>query len=183
MRIIVFPIVVLTAYIAPAAAYEVIFHQGFEGEQFPPEGWDIYDFWLLYPGHDSNTCVWTYIESREDHRYINSPPIELESGNIYTVRFYYKYEFSGWIDIRAWFSLDDDTGSYFDVFFHEMLYWEKAELTIDVPDTANSGQFGIYGYPHEFGAWFELYLDDFSVIHTATSVVPSSFGRVKAAYR
>ncbi len=167
----------------PAAGYEVIFHQGFEGEQFPPEGWDVYNFWLLNPGHDSNSCVWAYITSREDHCHINSPAIELESGDVYTVRFYYQFEFSGWIDIWASFTLDDENVNYFDVFFNQTSYWEKAELTIEVPDTANSGRFHIYGYPHEFDAWFKLYLDDFSVIHTATGVTPTSFGHIKAAYR
>jgi hypothetical protein len=182
MRVLILLVVISLVYVSPAAAYEVIFHQGFEGEQFPPEGWDLRGFQHVSPGHDSDWCVYGTVFSMEYSIHAESPDVYLESGDIYTLRFYEECWTYGSVTIRERFYFDD--GTYVE-FGPKSLRspWSKTELNIEIPLTTNYGYFLICGWPDDHDSGILLYLDDFSVIHTATSITPASLGRVKAAYR
>jgi hypothetical protein len=165
----------------PANGYEVIFHEGFEDDQFPPEGWSLYGT-RFCPGHDSYWCALCTVWGSEYSIWVESPEVVLESGEVYTVRFYEECVYYGWV--TAWDRFYFDDGTY--VEFGSRCVpapWFKKEINVEVPATAESGSFAIYAQPEDMTSGVEMYLDDFSIVHTATRIEPTSLGALKAIYR
>jgi hypothetical protein len=163
-------------------AYEVIFHEGFEGEQFPPLGWEYLTFERSTPGYHSGHCAYAEVVPGGNYAYLQSPYIDLIPGDEYTFRVYARAELYYYGTHGVGFQFDDGSSVSLDHPFYSY-GWTKSEETVGVPETATSGYFKARGEPYSWEDWFLWYLDDFSVIHTATAVTPTSLSRVKAAYR
>jgi hypothetical protein len=182
MRVIVLFVVIMSGYIYPAAAYEYIFHEGFEGEQFPPEGWDEYGVWRVEGGYQSDWCADISAHLHEKS-WLISPDIPLNGGEIYTIRFHSKLvSYYGWVETYAMFAFDDGLPVIFYVQFYEDI-WVNVEVNIQCPESANSGYFDFYAESMEQLAWIDWYLDDFLIAGTAVPIETKSFGSVKALFR
>ncbi len=170
----------LSAQTVPS--YEVIFHEGFEGDHFPPPGWEYLTFEPFSPGYRSESCAYAEVVPGGNNAYLWSSDIALMPGDKYTFRVYARAELYYYGSHGVGFRFDDGSGVSLDHPFYSY-GWTKCEETVEVPETVTSGYFRAYGEPYSWDDWFVWYLDDFYVIHTATAVAPASFGRVKAVYR
>ena len=167
----------------PAAGYEVIFHQGFEGGQFPPEGWEAYgEVEHHSPGYDSEWCA-RLIGSVFYYTTLTSKEVGVNSGELYEFRIYSRTWGDGWHTAVVYF--DDTPSISFDLPYlvFEGYYWTLFSIQGYAPDTADNAHFVFTCGNTDPGIWFNWDIDNVSVIHTATAVTPTSFGYIKAAYR
>lgn len=187
MRVTVLLIVMLFAYISPAAAYEVIFHQGFEGEQFPPEGWLGIYVMQSDKGYGSNYSAMIYFNHDRGYCWsrLKSPEIYLEGGELYTFRYYSKYlSFGSCIDSYAKVIFDtEDAYTFYNFMGDED--WTEIGLNLNAPTGASKAYLDYYisYWSDELSDNTYWWIDEVSVVKTATAVAPASLGRVKAAYR
>jgi hypothetical protein len=167
-----------------AAAYEVIFHEGFEGEQFPPAGWETYGWVEHYsPGYDSEWCAESIPTYPDKNCSVTSREVDIESGELYEFRFYSRTSSDGLH--RAAVHFDDSSSVFVDLPYIVIggYDWTQFSMQVYAPDTASNVHFNFRSYYIDPGIWFYWYIDNVSIIHTATSVTPASFGHIKAVYR
>ena len=182
-------IIVLIALLfsLPAAGYEVIFHQGFEGEQFPPDGWTYGgagSFERAFGGYESEGCGRIMSFMSEGYE-VESCDIPITGGELYEFRIYSSA--SEERDGYHWAAVFFDEGTYYSLglpFFVPGWYdWTLFAIQEYAPLDAEYVYFVFScGHPGltEYITWR---FDNVSVIHTATTVTPTSLGCIKAAYR
>jgi len=181
-------IVFITTLLFPlsVAAYEVIFHQGFEREQFPPEGWEASgDVVRFIGGYESEWCASlnSFYESQSS---FISAEIPISPGELYEFRIhacaFAQHDGIHYAEIRFDNGYDVSLGlpSYPDF---EGYDWTLFSIQEPAPCDASTVRF--FFTCQSFGMMFGMSfsIDNVSVIHTATAVAPASLGRVKALYR
>jgi hypothetical protein len=167
----------------PAAGYEVIFHQGFEGEQFPPAGWEDDGFGKYTPGYESEWCAYAY-SFLSLYRWLQSCHIPIIGGELYEFRIVSKCVNTGRGFHTAGIRFDDDTGYSLGLPHNpESYYWTMFAIQVYAPVGSETVIFSFACEAPGSSEYIEWYIDNVSIIHTATGVTPVSFGRVKAAYR
>jgi hypothetical protein len=186
MRVIVLVVVILSVYTPPATAYEVIFHQVFEGEQFPPAGWEAYgDVVRFIGGYESEwcACLNSFYESQSSFISVEIPinPGELYEFRIHACAFA-QHDGIHYAEIRFdnGYSASLGLPSYPSF---EGYDWTLFSIQESTPSDASTVHF--FFTCQSFGMMFGMSfsIDNVSIIHTATGITPASLGRVKAAYR
>lgn len=188
MRLVVFSVVLLSASVFTAAPYEVIFHEGFEGDQFPPAGWTYGgtgSFERVQAGYESEWCG-QMSTSMSEGMWVRSCEIPITGGELYDFRFFSatRVDRTGHHGASVFF--DDD--SYFPFGLSEIVPypgydWTSFAVQEYAPADAEYVYFRFWcSHPGmlEYMLWS---IDNVSVIHTATTITPSSLGRVKVLYR
>ncbi len=171
----------LTFAAPQVSGFEVLFHEGFEGFEFPPEEWVAHFFVHSSPGHNSNWCAEAKDPTYSYSAKIYSPDIALDSGKVHILRFYSKYSGDVTLVTDAKFCLDDSSIIVFDIPEHNH-DWTKIEIEVRIPGTATYGYFSVNGGPSDDPEQFSWSLDDFYAFTTAVPVEPVSLGRIKATF-
>jgi hypothetical protein len=171
----------------PVTAFEVIFHQGFEGDQFPPPGWEGLSVYQDDDGYNSyhSAVIYRPMDRGHEGYSLESPKINILGVHYYTFRYYAKNLICGPLD-EAYARLIFDVGDPFDFYScFGGVDWEEEEATLSPPENATTVYFRFYFSPNDQTSWFDAlwWIDEVSVIKTATSVEPASLGYIKAAYR
>jgi hypothetical protein len=178
----IFTLITLAFAASRVYGFDVLFHGGFEGFWFPPEGWITHYFVRSSPGHNSECCAEAKDATGPYNAKMYSPDIVLDSGEVHVLRFYSKYSSNVPLVSDAKFYLDDNSVIVFTIPEYDHS-WTKVEIEVRIPGTAMSGYFSITGGPSEDPEVFSWSLDNFYVFSTATLVQPFSFGRIKTAFR
>ncbi|UCE27106.1 MAG: hypothetical protein JSW52_12285 [Candidatus Coatesbacteria bacterium] len=152
MRIIICSIVLLTAYVTPAGAYEVIFHEGFEGDQFPSAGWTVYG-WVEHSlgGYESEWCA-ELIDIFGYGSELKSVEIPIIGGELFEFRIYASAYASGMAWHYASIHFDEGSDSYFelpDISFGDGYPWTSYTIQEHIPEAANTVHF-----------WFTCYVPE-----------------------
>ena len=176
----------LLTYLFPAAAYEVIFHQGFEGDQFPPAGWSESNIMHYEGGYQSDWSLLFYRTMEKSHEwyFLSSPKVPISDASLYTFRYYSREETGPLRESYARVVFDVGDPVNLDPHFGGS-DWGKVEATKHPPLSATEAYFSFFFEPWDDRYWFPVnwWIDNVSVVETATAIAPASLGRVKAAYR
>ncbi|UCE26717.1 MAG: hypothetical protein JSW52_10275 [Candidatus Coatesbacteria bacterium] len=177
----VIAILLMTATLT--AGYEVIFHEGFEGEQFPPAGWIGSGFEKYSPGYESEWCAYAY-SFLSLHYWLQSCHIPIIGGELYEFRIVSECSNTGRGYHIAGIRFDDDTGYSLGLPHNPESYgWTMFAIQVYAPVDSETVIFHFACEAPGSSEYIEWCIDDVSVIHTAAGVTPASMGHVQAVYR
>ncbi|UCH78875.1 MAG: hypothetical protein JSU81_02705 [Candidatus Coatesbacteria bacterium] len=172
--------------VSAALASEVVIKENFNKTEFPPEGWILYGWsWkrkVEIRGGKENGYAHFYSERTIQYHELKSPPVYIEPGQVYFIKFLYRYTETGTVSTKKVYFFDRNYG-YWGPSITSPWVWRKAEFRNAYPSERAYPQLVfIIGsiYDASSATWD---VDDVEVVKCDVGVTPQSFGKLKALYK
>jgi hypothetical protein len=169
-----------------SAGIDVVFYEGFEGEEFPPPGWVIYNGEHANEGYESDRSA-VLLGDYDHPSNLTSPYINVFGNSLYRFKFYSKMVDAFW-EYTTPAILEFDRSDPYPIFIpFDGNEWYDIVFVLITPPCSSQVRFvfDTNQYYYDGGVW---YLDEFEVALIEQGDPPPgltslSLGCVKAAYR
>jgi hypothetical protein len=169
-----------------AFASEVVISENFNKKVFPPEGWTInsrcWERKVEITGGKGNGFAHFYSERTVNPHELKSPPVLVEPGQVYFIKFLYRYAQTGVVGTKKVYFCDKNT-HYWSPVVTSPWVWRKAEFRDAYPYGREYCHLVfVIGWISDAGSatWD---VDDVVVVKCDVGVTPQSFGKLKALYK